>query len=218
MLEYHCLTFNPFSENTYLVYDHNRDAIIIDPGCADYQERQYLKEVVQKLELNIKKLVNTHCHIDHVLGNDFVKNTYGVELHIHKNELPVLESCQVIAANYGFNAYVPAQADRFLDEGELLVFGESAMEILLVPGHAPGHLAFYHAATKVCFAGDVLFKQSIGRTDFPYCNHQQLIDSIQQKMYKLPNDTTVLPGHGPKTTIGFEKKNNPFVTELKPQA
>jgi hydroxyacylglutathione hydrolase len=214
MLHYICLTYNPFSENTYLVFDNHKDAIVIDPGCMTYQERQHLKSVIEEYKLEIKKLVNTHCHIDHVLGNNFIKNTYNVPLFIHKNELPVLASCSNVAEKYGIGEYIPTQADQFFEEGELLVFGETALEILFVPGHAPGHVAFYHAAAKLLISGDVLFKGSIGRTDFPFCNHDHLVHSIQQKLYKLPDDTVVLPGHGPKTTIGFEKRNNPFVQAI----
>lgn len=215
MLKFLKLTFNPFSENTYVLFDEHKDAIIIDPGCSDYEERQFLKQKVEEHGLDIRKLVNTHCHIDHVLGNDFVINTWGVELYIHKKELPVLASCEKIAQNYGFNGYVPATATQFFEEGELLVFGDTAMEILWLPGHAPGHVGFYHAESKLLFAGDVLFRQSIGRTDFPMCNHQDLLDSIQKKLYKLPDETVVLPGHGPHTTIGYEKLNNPYVKALK---
>ena len=202
--------FNPFSENTYVVYDDSKECIIIDPGCVDPHEKEELVNFIEKENLYVKTLINTHCHIDHVLGNYFVKQKYGVELIIHKSDLPTLKANEVVAPMYGFNNYEPTEADGFLEEGEQFKFGNTVFDILFVPGHAPGHMALVNVDEKVCISGDVLFQQSIGRTDLPGGDHDTLISSIKNKMFKLPDDVKVYCGHGPETTIGFEKKYNPF--------
>jgi hydroxyacylglutathione hydrolase len=211
MISVEVLTFNLFSENTYILYDETKECVIIDPGCSNYEERMELKSLVEGRSLIVKHLLNTHAHIDHVLGNDFVKNNWGVAYHLHKNDLPVLESNVERASFYGFPGYVGAQVDVFLNEGDIIEFGNSKLEVICVPGHAPGHVAFVSKPDLLCVSGDVLFKRSVGRTDFPYCNHADLISSIKNKLFNLPNEMVVLPGHGPFTTIGEEKIHNPYV-------
>ncbi|MEJ1241235.1 MBL fold metallo-hydrolase [Chryseolinea sp. T2] len=205
------MTFNPFQENTYVLYDESGSCIIVDPGCYEPDERHELQAFISNNDLRVTQLVNTHCHIDHVLGNEFVRQTYGVGLHIHKLEEPVLRAVGSYAPNYGFNMYQPASVDGYLEEGGELLVGNVRLSILFVPGHAPGHIAFYDSESKSLISGDVLFYNSIGRTDLPGGNFEVLENSIRKKLYALPDDTTVYPGHGPKTTIGFEKKTNPFV-------
>jgi hydroxyacylglutathione hydrolase len=146
-----------------------------------------------------------------VLGNEFVRHTYGVGLYIHKLDEPVLRAVSAYAPNYGFNQYQPASVDGFLDEGGEISVGKTKLSILFVPGHAPGHIAFYSAGDKALISGDVLFYNRIGRTDLPGGHYDTLEKSIQEKLFTLPDDTTVYPGHGPKTSIGFEKRTNPFV-------
>ena len=211
MLKVASMTFNAFQENTYVLYDDSGSCVIVDPGCYEAAEQQELKEFVAVNRLKVSKLVNTHCHIDHVLGNEFVKQTYGVDLYVHKLDEPVLRAVSSYASNYGYNQYQPATVDGYLAEGEELSFGNSRLQILFVPGHAPGHVAFYDAASKTLISGDVLFRNSIGRTDLPGGSFPALEKSIREKLYTLPDDTTVYPGHGPNTTIGFEKRTNPFV-------
>lgn len=211
MLKVASMTFNAFQENTYVLYDDSGSCVIVDPGCYEAAEQQELKEFVAVNRLKVSKLVNTHCHIDHVLGNEFVKQTYGVDLYVHKLDEPVLRAVSSYASNYGYNQYQPATVDGHLAEGEELSFGNSRLQILFVPGHAPGHVAFYDAASKTLISGDVLFRNSIGRTDLPGGSFPALEKSIREKLYTLPDDTTVYPGHGPNTTIGFEKRTNPFV-------
>ena len=205
------MTFNPFQENTYVLYDESGSCVIVDPGCYEPDERQELQAFISNNGLRVTQLVNTHCHIDHVLGNEFVKQTYGGGLHIHKLDDPVLRAVSSYASNYGFNLYQPATVDGYLEEGGELLVGNARLSILFVPGHAPGHIAFYSAESKSLISGDVLFYNSIGRTDLPGGNFETLENSIRKKLYVLPEDTTVYPGHGPKTSIGFEKKTNPFV-------
>lgn len=210
MLSIKTFEFNPFAENTYLVYDGTHQAVIIDPGCYEQSEKQVLSQFVEENKLTIKFLLNTHCHIDHVLGNDFVKNKYQVPLLIHAKEEPVLRAVKSYASNYGFNQYAEALPDQFLAEGDTVSFGNTTWSVLFLPGHAPGHIGFYDATEKKIFAGDVLFYRSIGRTDLPGGNHQTLIDSIQKKLFLLPDEVAVYPGHGDTTTIGEEKMYNPF--------
>ena len=211
MLQIASLSFNPFQQNTYVLYDESGSCVIVDPGCYEPDERQELQAFIGNNGLRVTQLVNTHCHIDHVLGNEFVKQTYGVGLHIHKLDDPVLRAVSSYASNYGFNLYQPATVDGYLEEGGELLVGNARLSILFVPGHAPGHIAFYSAESKSLISGDVLFYNSIGRTDLPGGNFETLDNSIRKKLYVLPEDTTVYPGHGPKTSIGFEKKTNPFV-------
>ena len=213
MIQLKCFIFNPMAENTYLLYDESKEAIIIDPGCYEKHEQEKLKEFIQKNKLKVNKLLNTHCHIDHVLGNAFVKREFGVNLWIHEIEKPYLKAVSSYAFNYGFANYESTDADKFLVPGEKIHFGHSELDILFVPGHAPGHLAFYSAKDKMLIGGDVLFQSSIGRSDLPGGDFQTLINSIKDKFYTLPDDITVYTGHGPKTTIRIEKSTNPFVNQ-----
>lgn len=211
MLQIKTFTFNPFYENTYILFDETKEATIFDPGCFDKKEKESLSNFIESQGLKVTQLINTHCHIDHVLGNAYVKNTYKVPFWIHRNELPVLKSVKVYAPNYGFPGYEEAEPDAFIDEKQKLTIGNQTLDILFVPGHAPGHLVFYHSASGICLAGDALFQGSIGRTDLPGGDHQTLLNSIKRESFNLPEDTIVYPGHGPETTIGEEKENNPFV-------
>lgn len=210
MIKVKTFTFNPFIENTYVLYDETKECIIVDPGCYDEDEQDELKTFIEANQLKVTKLINTHCHVDHVLGNSFVKEHYKVSLFIHKIDQATLKSVKAYAPAYGFHKYQEAEADGFLDEGDVVEFGQSKLEIFFVPGHAPGHIALYNVEEKLCIGGDVLFKGSIGRTDLPGGNFDTLIDSIRRKMFTLPEDTTVYCGHGPTTTIGEEKWFNPF--------
>lgn len=202
--------FNPFQENTYVISDDTRQCVIVDPGCYDEQERKELTDYIENQNLHVQMLLNTHCHIDHVLGNEFVKRRYQTKLYIHPTEEYVLTAQKVLAPHYGFPLYQEAKPDAYLREGDTITFGNQKFSVLFVPGHSPGHIAFYNQPEKVVFAGDVLFQQSIGRTDLPGGNHATLISSIHQKLFTLPDDVTVYPGHGRETTIGIEKKTNPF--------
>lgn len=210
MISIQTFAFNPFMENTYLLYDETKDCIIIDPGCYEKEEQQALADFIEKKGLNIVQLLNTHCHIDHVLGNHFVKERYKVKLATSAIEEQVLKAVKSYAPNYGFPLYQEADVDIYLEEGQQVHFGQTTLDILFVPGHSPGHLAFYNAEEKICIGGDVLFQRSIGRTDLPGGDHDTLIQSIQQKMFALEDDMIVYPGHGPTTSIGEEKKHNPF--------
>ena len=202
--------FNPFAENTYILSDETGEAVIADPGCYEKSEQEVLTGYIADNELKVKKLLNTHCHIDHVLGNSFVKDNYAVDLVIHKDDESLLRSVSSYAPNYGFSAYHETLPDEYYEEGDSVRFGNTELEVVHVPGHAPGHVALIHHNSKSIINGDVLFLNSIGRTDLPGGDYDTLIDSIQSKLFKLPDDYTVYCGHGPTTTIGYEKRTNPF--------
>ena len=207
-------TFNPFQENTYLVYDETKECVIFDPGCYTQAEKDELKRFIDEKELKPVRLINTHCHIDHVFGNKFVAETYELPLEIHKGELPVLEALPQVAMKYGIPLPDPSPpAGGFLKEGEVVEFGNSRLEILFTPGHSPASISFFCRASKFVIAGDVLFYGSIGRTDLPGGNFDTLIASIKTQFYPLGDDVTVWPGHGPETTVGFEKTSNPFLNQ-----
>ena len=202
--------FNALSENTYVVYDDTKECIIIDPGCYGPDEKAELKKFIEDNKLIVTTLINTHSHIDHVLGNNFIKDEFGVGLTIHKFDIDTLKANEVIAPIYGFTEYESSEADIFIEDGDQVKFGNSVLTVFFVPGHAPGHIALVNETEKICFAGDVLFQQSIGRTDLPGGDFDTLMDSIKNKLFKLADDVTVYCGHGPNTTIGYEKQYNPF--------
>lgn len=211
MIEIKSFTFNPFAENTYVLHDtESREAVIIDPGCYEKSEQEQLHQYISSHNLKVTMLLNTHCHIDHVLGNAWVKEKYGVKLYIHPEDKATLKSVEAYAPAYGFQTYTPSQADAWLKEGENIQLGSSTLEVLFVPGHAPGHVAFYQPGQQFCINGDCLFNGSIGRTDLPGGDFDTLIRSIREKLFSLPDQTVVYCGHGPSTTIGHEKKHNPF--------
>ncbi|GJM62130.1 MBL fold metallo-hydrolase [Persicobacter diffluens] len=203
--------FNAFSENTYVLHDETKEAVIIDPGCYTHEERQELQAYIDGEQLKVVALLNTHAHVDHVLGNAFVKNTFKVKLHLHPADNPTLAAVENYASMWGFPAYEPTTADEELKEGATFTFGNSALKVLFVPGHAPGHVAFYHAESGNIIAGDVLFRRSIGRTDLPGGDFDILAKSIKEVMYTLPEETVIHPGHGPATSVGEEKRENPYV-------
>lgn len=210
MLRIKKFTFNPFGENTYVLFDDSKECVVIDPGCYEKAEQQELTTFVDSHQLVVKMLLNTHCHIDHVLGNAFVKRKFNVGLFINPIEEPLLRAVKSYASNYGFFQYEDSVADGFLTGKDVVAFGEQKLQILFVPGHSPGHIAFYDEASKILVGGDVLFENSIGRTDLPGGNFNTLINSIHEKFFTLPDDVTVYCGHGEETSIGFEKRTNPF--------
>jgi glyoxylase-like metal-dependent hydrolase (beta-lactamase superfamily II) len=211
MISIHSFTFNPIQENTYLLYDETKECVIIDPGCYDEEERAMLSDFIEKEGLKPVKLLNTHCHLDHIFGNRFVAEKYKLKLEVNRRDLPILDAFQATCNLYGMNCDPSPQPEIFLEEGDIVKFGKSQLEILFTPGHSPGSITFYSKADKFMIAGDVLFYGSIGRTDLPGGNHQELISNIKTKLFPLGDDFKVYSGHGPVTNIGFEKKNNPFL-------
>ena len=205
-------TFNQFYENTFIVSDSTNDCIIVDPGCYSNDEKNILKKYIYENNLNPVKLINTHCHIDHILGNKFVAKTWDLNLETHQNDIELLENSAEIARLYGFIDYEKSPSTtQFLNEGDIVEFGNSKLKILYTPGHAPGHISLYSKEEKFIISGDVLFKSSIGRTDLPGGDFNVLIESIKTKILCLDDDTVVYCGHGPATTVGYERVNNPFL-------
>ena len=206
------ITFNPFQENTFILWDETRECIIIDPGCYEKNEKESLKNFIESNNLTPVKLINTHCHIDHILGNKFVSEKWNIDLYIHKEDIPLIENAGEIARTYGFTEYKGSPYPKyFLEEGEVLEFGNSKLNILFTPGHSPGHICLLNTEENLIIAGDVLFNGSIGRTDLPGGDYDTLINSIKTKLLCLQDDTEVFCGHGPSTTIGEERLSNPFL-------
>lgn len=203
-------SFNPFSENTYIIHNEEKEAFIIDPGNFHPQETEILKKYIDENNLNIKNILLTHAHIDHVLGLQWAYNTYEVPVILHEIEQEILDLNPTSAKKYGFN-FIPFEGEiKHIKEGETLSLGNHEFSIYHVPGHSPGHIVYYHEGEKFVISGDVLFQGSIGRTDLYKGNHEQLIRNIKEKLFTLPNETAVHCGHGPSTSIGFEKEHNPF--------
>jgi glyoxylase-like metal-dependent hydrolase (beta-lactamase superfamily II) len=213
MIQIKSFVFNPFQENTYVLFDESKEAIIIDPGCFEKHEQQELKAFIVNEGLKVVSIYNTHCHIDHVLGNYFCKEEFKAPLRIPEKEVEIYKSVKAYSANFGINNYTEVEPDQLINEQEKIEFGNSTLEILFIPGHAPGHLVFFNKAESVCIVGDVIFQRSIGRTDLPGGDHNTLINGIKNVLFTLEDKMVLYPGHGPQTSIGEEKKYNPFVGE-----
>lgn len=205
-------TFNPIQENTYLVYDETNEAVVIDAGCLSGVEKLTLKGFIEDNNLVLKRVLNTHLHFDHQFGNKFLFNTYGIKPEANKGDEYLLEN--VIAKTRAFGVEIDEEAQtigEYIIDNQEINFGNSSFTAFHVPGHSPGSIAFYSEKEGVLFAGDVLFRGSIGRTDLQGGDYATLINSITKKLLPLPDSTVVYSGHGPTTTIGYEKKNNPFL-------
>ena len=211
MIQVKSFTCNPYQENCYLLFDETLECIIIDPGMYTGDEQNALLKFIAENRLEPVLLLNTHCHIDHVLGNKFVYDTYGLLPRFHEGELPVLIAVVSYAPQMGIRYEVSPLPEVYLEAAGRIEFGNSKLELIFAPGHSPAHLCFYGEDDQFLIGGDVLFYQSIGRTDLPGGNHAQLLKNIREKLFVLPDDCTVYPGHGPATSIGFEKMNNPFL-------
>ena len=207
----HLFTFNAFQENTYLLINESQEAIIIDPGMTDASEDSVLFDFIEKRGVTPILLLNTHCHIDHILGNSSVIEKYGVPFYAHEKDLPTLERGAAASMMWNIPYRLSPQPTHFINEGDHIEFGEYSLDVLFVPGHAPGHVVFIDHQHEMVIGGDVLFKGSVGRVDLPGSNKEDLIKSIQEKMYALPDQYVVHPGHGPATTIGEEKVSNHFI-------
>jgi len=205
--------FNPFHENTYLVYDEvTKDAVVIDCGCYTQKEKNTLLSFINQHQLTIKYVLNTHLHIDHIFGNKFLFSQFGIEPQAHKGDIELLERMQEQAHAFGLSLKEKEQPiGNFIDEKNSLTIGESSIQFIHVPGHSLGSLCIYFPKEKWLFSGDVLFLRCIGRTDLPGGNYAQLIDGIHNKLLVLPKETRVFAGHGFETTIGYEQENNPFL-------
>ena len=206
-------TFNGFAENTYLLIDEaTRATALVDPGMYSPAEQEQLRGYVEREELDVRYILLTHAHIDHVLGNAFALRQYpGVPLLLHLADWPTLRAVATYAGPYGFAQYEASEPTGELLPGQVIELGESRLEVRFAPGHAPGHVVLYDRGGGQLIGGDVLFRGSIGRTDLPGGNHQQLLQSIGRELLSLPDATVVYPGHGPATTVGEERRSNPFL-------
>lgn len=210
MLHIQTFCFNPFSENTYVVFNENKKGVIIDPGNWNEKETKILENFIKENEINIQNILLTHAHIDHVLGLQWAHDTYKVAVNMHQEDLELLERNPMSAKNYGFN-FAPFKGDiEFLEEGNTYTIGQYVFQIFHVPGHSPGSIAFYCKEDHFVVSGDALFQGSIGRTDLYRGNHDELLHNISTKLFTLPPETEVYCGHGSPTQIGFEKQHNPF--------
>lgn len=205
------LEFNPFYENTYIIADENGVAAIIDPGCLYEEEQQQVLNVIQKNHLQLKRVLLTHCHIDHVMGCKFIYEQFGLLPEHHEVEKSMLANVSIQGQFFGIDCPTPPAAKNYLKPDTTLSVGQIELHLFHTPGHSPGSISFYHKPSKTLFSGDVLFQGSIGRTDLPGGSYEVLMQSIYQILLPLGNEVTVYSGHGPKTTIGREKQYNPFL-------
>lgn len=213
MLHLKSFTFNPFQENTYVVYDENGTAFIIDPGNSNHSENEELKNFISDKKLKPTRLLLTHAHVDHILGAKFVLDTYGLLPEVHEADLFFVDRMQQSAAMYGVDCEQAPAPVSYLNDGDKIILGNYEFECLFTPGHSPGSITFHNKANKLIIAGDVLFRGSIGRSDLPLGDHETLLQSIREKLLALDEDTKVYSGHGPMTTIGVEKRSNPFLID-----
>ncbi len=212
MIQIKSFVFNPYQENTYVLYDEaSRDCLIVDPGMDGPTEERILQTFVEEQKLNPVMLLNTHCHIDHVLGNRYIYEQWGLIPQFHKNEVPILVAVDNYAPQMGIRYETSPIPPTFLEEGQSIDFGSHTLKVIFAPGHSPGHVCYFSETQNFLIGGDVLFRNSIGRTDLPGGHHETLLRSITTQIYTLPEETIVYPGHGPHTTVGFEKKTNPFI-------
>lgn len=211
MIHHTSFCFSPFQENTYLIWNDSGEAIVADPGCYGREEENELKAFIENNNLNLLTVWLTHCHIDHVCGLDFVTRTWKIPFLLSQGEVAQLRAVEWYAPSYGFNGFRMPEGEPLVWDGGELSLGPEKFRVLQVPGHSPDHLAFYHSESGSLWAGDVLFRESVGRTDLPGGDFATLSHSVTSKIYTLPDDTVVYPGHGPETTIGHEKRFNPFI-------
>jgi hydroxyacylglutathione hydrolase len=212
MIKIEKFVVNPLGENSFVLSDETGESIFIDPGFYYDEEHQEIKNYISTNNLTPVKITNTHCHFDHIMGVEFIRNEYNIPFYAHKEDAFWVDNAQEQAQRFGMEVSPVSPIDDFLVEKEFVKFGTSQLEIIHVPGHAPGHVVFYSKEDNFLIAGDVLFYGSIGRTDLPGGDHETLISNIKNKLFSLPDDTKVYCGHGPETTLGFEKKTNPFLT------
>lgn len=212
MIDIQKFVFNPFKENTYVIWDpEKKESVIVDPVCYSSKEKNEISNFISEENLSVKYLINTHCHIDHVLGNSFIKEKYHCEFLAPEKDLPLLHNLVNQAEMFGVNAKRSPEPDNFLYENLQLNLGNNIIDFLFTPGHTPGEYCLLFDSENVCISGDVLFLDSIGRTDLWGGDYLTLLESISSKLFVLPVETTIYPGHGDMTTIGHEIENNPFL-------
>lgn len=203
--------FNFIQVNTYILYDETKEAIIIDPGNYNQKEDEILAHFITQEKLKVKYAINTHPHIDHIFGNAFCRNTFQCPLLMHENGIAVYETADDYCSSMPFQRPDFPLPDQFLKEGDVITFGNQKLEILYTPGHCDGSICLLDRKHKIVFTGDVLFEESIGRTDLPTGSLRLLLRGIKEKLLVLDDDTIVFSGHGDQTTIGKERRDNPYL-------
>lgn len=206
------MTFNAFQVNTYVVWDESGDCLVVDPSFYNREERDRFEKFISGHRLRVKGQVNTHCHIDHILGVHHMQSKYKLPFRAHREEASLAANAHLMGEIFGLTADPLSGIDRFIEDEEMISAGRYSLRTLHVPGHSPGSLAFYSPEEAFVITGDALFSGSIGRTDLPGGDYDQLIRSIKTRLLVLPPDTAVYPGHGPSTTIGTESLENPYLT------
>jgi len=214
MLTIESFCFNAFQENTYVLFNEKKEAIIVDPGCYTPIEEKVLTDFISKNELKPTLLFNTHCHLDHVFGNKFISDKYGLTAILHEHEQIVLDRLPEAAAKYGISVEAYQGPIQYVQDQQIILFGKESFKVLLTPGHSPGSICFYHEKQDFILGGDLIFKDSVGRTDFPGGNAQDLINSIRNQILPLPDALSIYSGHGPVTQLGRERKWNPYIKHL----
>lgn len=205
-------TVNPFAMNCYVYWDENsNEGVIIDPGAYDDNEKNEILNFINAEGINITLILNTHGHIDHIIGNDWAKKTFNVPLLMHKDDMPLIDNAVKQGEMFGVSFPQPPNPDKFIDETDVIKFGDTVFKIIHTPGHSPGSVCFIDENRKIIFGGDTVFRGSIGRTDLWMGDMNVLLDSIQNKIFKYSDDYVIYPGHMEETTIGEEKENNPFL-------
>ena len=204
-------TFNPLQENTFILFDETGECAIIDAGCYFENERQELDHFIAEKKLKPVRLINTHCHFDHIMGITHCRTKYHLQFETHANEALLVEQAEEHGDLFGIPMEPIDAPDSFFQESDRITFGNSYLQVIEAAGHSPGGVVFYNPEQKILIAGDVLFYGSIGRTDLPGGSYEQLVGNIETKLLILPEETVVYSGHGPETTIGFEKRSNPFL-------
>ncbi|ASK30538.1 MBL fold hydrolase [Chryseobacterium sp. T16E-39] len=211
MLKIQAFVFNFASENTYILYNENKNAWLIDPGNMNEQETNLINNFIKDNELKIQKILLTHAHIDHVFGLQWAYDTFKLPVNMHKDDQEVLDMLQMSGMRFGINVDPVKVEVEYINEGDELDFDGEKFKIYHVPGHSPGSIIFHNEKQKFMISGDVLFEGSIGRTDLYKGNYDQLINGIKTKLFVLDDETQVFSGHGNPTSIGFEKQYNPFL-------
>lgn len=212
MLEIRKFIVNPLQENSFVVSDETGKCIFIDPGFYFPEEKNKLKKYISDNNLDPVMIANTHCHFDHIMGVEFLRNEYDIPFLAHREDAIWVENAVEQGEMFGFRIEPVNMPDYFLTVNEPLKFGNSVLQIMHIPGHSPGHVVFYSEDDAVLISGDVLFYGSIGRSDLPGGDHRTLISNIKEKLFSLPAGVKVFCGHGPDTTIDRERSSNPFLT------
>lgn len=202
---------NIYYENTYILYDQTKECIIVDPGCYTIDEKAAILDYLAYYQLKPVMIVNTHCHIDHVFGNKLLLDLYKVPLALHKHEIKYLEAMPAYAKRLGFEVAPVEKKYSLLEEGTIIRFGNSALEVLHTPGHTPGSISLYCSSQKILISGDVIFRNRIGKVDLPGGDLSCLTKIIKEKVFSLEDDVVIYPGHGPVTNVKDEKQDNPFI-------